>query len=279
MSVASHRSFSRAANDHGLHRSAASRRIVALERALGVDLLIRTTRRVEPTTAGRQLLEEVAPLLRRVERAVNELPEAADVPAGRLRIAAPQDVGMWLLPHVLGKLAETYPLIQPSVSLSNRQVDLEAEAFDVALRIARGRLQGAGLRARRIGTIRVRAYAAPCYVARHGTPNAFEEVHGHKVVGLSGVIPQEVEAAAAWVAAGDMILAAELAKSGVGIAFLPTFVAEAGLEAGALVPILNGEELLVAGLYLALPNVRRLPGKSVAFRDAVLGYLAEHPLK
>ncbi|MEM1418225.1 MAG: LysR substrate-binding domain-containing protein [Myxococcota bacterium] len=278
VTVATRRSFSGAASEHGLHRSAVSRRIAALEQALGAELLIRTTRRVEPTTAGRRLLEEVAPLLTAVERAVGRLPEAADAPAGTLRLSAPRDVGSWLLPPVLGALAAAHPAIRPAVELSNRQVDIEGEGFDAALRITRDRLAGSGLRARRIGTIRVRVYASPGYVARRGAPSRCEELEGHTVVGLRGVVPKALGEAAALVSAGDMLLAAELAKEGVGVAFLPRFVAADAVRAGQLVRLMGDDELVAAGLHLVFPNLSRLPAKSVAFREAVLRFMAEHPL-
>ncbi|MEM9729862.1 MAG: LysR family transcriptional regulator [Myxococcota bacterium] len=278
ISVAAHSSFSRAASDHGLHRSAVSRRVAALEQALGVDLLIRTTRSVEPTTAGRRLLEEVGPLLERVERAVAQLPEAADVPAGPLHVSAPRDVGTWILPTVLGELADAHPAITPSVELSNRLVDVEGEGFDVALRVSRTRLSGSGLRVRRIGTLRVRVYAAPCYVARHDAPQSLRDLANHPLVGLPEVVPEGVHALQAMVSAGDMLLAAELATHGAGVAFLPSFVAEGDVASGRLVRLLPDEEVAVAGLYLVFPDVSRLPLKTIAFRDRVLRFMEDHPL-
>ncbi|MEM7135127.1 MAG: LysR family transcriptional regulator [Myxococcota bacterium] len=278
VSVATHSSFSRAASEHGLHRSAVSRRIAALEQSLGVDLLIRTTRSVRPTTAGRRLLDEITPLLKRVERVVEQMPEAADVPAGPLRISAPRDVGMWLLPTVLGELAEAHPAIRPSVELSNRLVDVEGEGFDVALRVSRTRLSGSGLRGRRIGTLRVCVYAAPCYVARHGSPRSFEELANHPMVGLPDVVPDGVDALTEMVSAGDMLLAAELAAQGVGVAFLPSFVAADRVSSERLLHLMPDEEVAVAGLYLVFPDVARLPSKTATFRDRVLQFMADHPL-
>lgn len=277
--VAERRSFSRAASELGLHRSAVSRRVAALEQSLGVELLIRTTRRVEPTTAGRRLLADVAPLLEQLEAAVLALPESGGAPAGPLRISAPPDVGMWLLPAALGELAEAHPAVRPSVHLSNRVVDLEREGFDVALRIVLGRRSDSRLRARRIGTIRSGLYAAPTYLARRGAPETLDQVAEHTLVGLSGMVPDGLDAETV-VSAGDMLLAAELAKRGVGVAFLPTFLADEAVAAGALVRLLGGDEPRAeAGLYLVFPGGDRLPAKSEAFRDAVLRFTAAHPLE
>ncbi len=234
---------------------------------------------MEPTPAGRRHLAEVAPLHAGVERAVAELPEARDEPAGLLRISAPRDVGTWLLPPVLGELAEAHPALRPAVELSNRQVDLEREGFDVALRIARDGLAGGGLRARRIGSVRIRVYASPRYVHGRGAPRSCEELASHTVVGLRGVVPRAFDQAASLISAGDMLLAAELAMAGVGVAFLPRFVADQGVAEGRLVRVMVDDELLAAGLYLVLPNVKRLPRKSAAFRDAVLRFVEANPLQ
>ena len=133
VAVAEHNSFTRAADILGLPRSAVSRRVAALEEALGVELLIRTTRHVETTSAGRRLLRDVAPLLGQLEAAVHDLPERSAEPAGELRITAPPDLGLWLLPPVLGALTVMHPAVHPVVALSNRVVDLEREGFDVAV--------------------------------------------------------------------------------------------------------------------------------------------------
>lgn len=277
VAVATHRSFSRAAQDFGMHRSAVSRRVAALERELGVDLLLRTTRSVEPTTAGQALLAEVGPLLGRVQRALVQLPEAADEPAGTLRIAAPRDIGMCLLPEVLGELARTHPRITPAVELSNRLVDLRGERFDVALRISQTQLEREDVRARRLGPIRVSLLAAPEYVERRGAPKTREEVATHTMVGLGEVLP-DLEPQA-FVSAGDMLLAAELAIRGVGLALLPDFVVRDEVSQGRLVRLLPDQVWVPkAELYLTFPNTSRLPAKSAAFRDEVLRFFERHPL-
>ncbi|MEM6957571.1 MAG: substrate binding domain-containing protein, partial [Myxococcota bacterium] len=162
------------------------------------------------------------------------------------------------------------------VELSNRIVDLEAEGFDAVLRVSRTQLSGSGLRARRLGTIHVGVYAAPCYVARHGAPQSFDDLRNHALVGLPEVVAED--ARAEFVAAGDMMLATELATAGVGIALLPTFIAASHVDSEALVRLLDEHPVVTAGLYLVFPNTARQPPKLAAFRDEVLRFIEAHPL-
>lgn len=278
VAVAEHNSFTQAAEQLGLQRSAVSRRVAALEEELGVELLIRTTRHVEPTSAGRRLLRDVAPLLGQLEAAVHDLPERSEAPAGELRITAPPDLGLWLLPPVLGALTAMYPAVHPIVALSNRVVDLEREGFDVALRIAMNGLPDSGLKARKLGQIGTRLYAAPAYLAQHGAPADLEAVAGHRVVGLSGSDIPEPFRRASVVGADDMLLGSELVKHGVGIGLLPMFLVQDAVDAGELEVLLPDRCFGVGALYAVFPGARELPPKSAAFRDAVVAFLEANPL-
>lgn len=277
VAVAEHNSFTRAAEALELQRSAVSRRVAALEEELGVELLIRTTRHVEPTSAGRRLLREAGPLLAQLEAVVHQLPERSAEPAGELRITAPPDLGLWLLPPVLGALTAMYPAVHPVVHLSNRVVDLEREGFDVGLRVSMSRLPDSGLKARRLGSMLTGLYGAPSYLALRGTPDSLDALHDHRVVGISGAVPDRLRTASV-VSADDMLLASELVKHGVGLGLLPTFLVQEAVEEGTLVPLLPGTCVGVGTLYAVFPGARELPPKSEAFRDAVIAFLEANPL-
>lgn len=277
VAVAEHHSFTRAADELGIQRSAASRRVAALEQELGVQLLIRSTRHVEVTTAGRRLLRDVSPLLTRLEAAIHELPEASLEPAGELKITAPADLGHWLLPPVLGALTARYPDLLPVVHLSNRVVDLEREGYDVALRITMKGLPDSSLRARKLGDVVTRLYAAPAYLDARGTPETAEDLDRHALVGLSA-LSGLARRDGPTVVADDMVFASELAKHGVGVAWLPDFLAVPAVERGELVPILPEVTVATGQLYAMFPSARELPPKITAFRDALVARLETHPL-
>src|SRR5258708_21894114 len=87
--VAEERSFTRAASRLGISQSALSHSVRGLEKRLGLQLLARTTRSVSPTAAGTALLQELAPALERIERAVAETRQQRQNPAGRIRLIIP----------------------------------------------------------------------------------------------------------------------------------------------------------------------------------------------
>ncbi len=276
VAVATHRSFTKAARQLGIQRSAASRRVAALEDELGVQLLIRSTRQVEVTTAGRRLLDDVEPLLSRLHAAVHQLPETSPEPAGELTITSPPDLGYWLLPPVLGALTRQYPALRPVVHLSNRVVDLEREGFDVAIRVSLHGLPDSGLRARKLGVIVANLYAAPCYLQARGHPASLDDLDQHTVVGAptSSVLGHDPRR----VLVDDMVFACELARHGAGIAWLPQFLAAPAVADGSLVRVLPDRSFTPAGVYAVFPSSRELPPKITAFRDALVQRLAEHPL-
>ncbi|MCB9662824.1 MAG: LysR family transcriptional regulator [Alphaproteobacteria bacterium] len=278
VAVAERRSFTAAAEALGVSRSVASRRVSSLEEELGVQLLLRSTRHVDTTTAGRRLLGEVGPLLSAVEAAVDGLPEAALEPAGELRITAPADLAQWMLPSVLGGLVARYPALHPVVVVGNRVVDLEREGFDVALRVHMGPPGESRLRARRLGPLVMGLFGAPSYLARRPPPSSLDDLAHHVIVGGSDSLPEAWRRATA-VAANDMLLAAALARHGVGLAALPTHLAREAVASGELVRLLPDHEFGRGALHLVFSSARVLPPKLEVFRDAVLAFLEENPLE
>lgn len=277
VSVARHRSFTRAARELGLRRSAVSRRVAALEEELGVELLVRSTRRVDLTTAGRGLLDRIEAPLAELRDALVELPDRSGAPAGPLRLTAPADLGLRILPPVLGALTRAHPEVIPDVELTNRVVDLEAEGFDAALRVSMSTLPDSALRARMLGPIHTRLYGAADYLARRGAPVSREDLADHELVRIAGPLPVGTTRATT-VSATDMLMALRLVEEGMGLALLPTFLAADSVAHGALVPVLPDVGFGTGTLYVVFPSTRRLPARSIAFRDALLAWLQEHPL-
>src|SRR5262245_8314866 len=160
--VAETSSFADAARKLGVPRSSVSRGVAALESALGVHLFNRTTRKVALSTAGAAFHERIAPQLAGLQQALGSLPERDELPSGELRLTAPPDIGVTVLPEVMAGFAARYPAIKVDLRLEWRMVDVVAEGFDVALRIKPGgRLADSSLVARRLSALDVGLYASP----------------------------------------------------------------------------------------------------------------------
>src|SRR5947209_8792521 len=122
--VAEERSFTRAAARPGISQSALSHSMRGPENRLGVQLLARTTRRVAPTAAGASLLEELAPALERIERAVAETRNQRESPSGRIRLIIPRTATRTVILPKLARFVRSYPEIVLEVTSSNDPVDL-----------------------------------------------------------------------------------------------------------------------------------------------------------
>lgn len=279
--VAETASFSDAARKLGVPRSSVSRNVADLESALGVQLFNRTTRKVALTTAGAALHARVAPQLAALQDSVGSLPERDTLASGELRLSAAPDFGVTVLPEILAGFAVRYPAIRLDVRLASRMVDLVAEGFDVALRIKQGRLADSSLVARRVSSIDIGLYGSPDYLARQPPIRSPDDTAGHAWISFRGEPlppPFPKPARAPRLNADDMMLVHEMVRAGLGIAFIPPFLARADVTAGRLVRVLPRFAVRTGTLYFVHPAARKIPAKLLAFRDHLVEYIAAHPL-
>jgi DNA-binding transcriptional LysR family regulator len=278
--VARTASFSAAAQELGIPKSSASRAVARLEGELGVQLLFRTTRKVSPSAAGTSLYDRISPLLRAVKAALGEVPEREEAPSGTLRITAPVDLGVLFLADVVTRYTARYPAVSVEVHLTGRVVDLVAEGFDVALRVA-ARLADSTLVVRRAAPVLFHLFASPLYLARRGTPRSEADLAEHDAIvfrpgpqGLRVAGPRQAPAGrTARILCDDLLFARDAVRAGAGIGLLPTFVAEADVVAGRLVRIVPRFERPAGFLHIVTPASKHVPRKVTAFRDLVLELL------
>src|SRR6516164_7250521 len=182
VAVAERRSFRGAAVALGLPRSTVSRKLSTLEGVLGTRLLQRTTRQVSLTTAGESFLAEVAPALGAIGGAGQRLLDLQGEPRGLVRMTAnagaADSVGAIML-----ELVERYPHVRAELDFSDRQVDLIAEGFDLALRA--GKLEDSTLIARPVGHGENGYYASPGYLKGRRLSHP-DELMEHQLIIYSG---------------------------------------------------------------------------------------------
>jgi DNA-binding transcriptional LysR family regulator len=276
--VARSRSFSAAAKELRLPKSSVSRGVARLEAELGAQLLFRTTRQVSLTAAGTALYDRMAPLLRSVQAALGEVPEREEEPSGVLRVTAPVDLGVLFLAEVVSRYIARYPSVSVDLHLTGRVVDLVAEQFDVALRVA-AKLQDSTLVVRKAAPIALRLFASPVYLARRGTPRTEAELAEHDRVVFRGG-PEKLRVAGARdsssavagqarIVCDDLLFARDAVRAGAGIGLLPTFMAEPDVVAGRLVRVLPRHERIAGSLHVVSPAAKHVPRKVTAFRELV----------
>jgi DNA-binding transcriptional LysR family regulator len=237
VAVADAHGFREAARTLGVPKSTLSQRVAALEERLGAQLLTRSTRKLQLTDAGESYYRDVAPALDTLRAAEARIAQLRAQPSGRLRMTAPFELGQGLFGELLAEYGARYPDVRLEVLLLDRQVDLIAEGFDLALRV--GPLDDSGLVARRVAAPQtMRLYASADYLRRAGTPQHPEELAGHRCLVMSGArephhwrfahgrekLSVTVQAQAE---VNSFLVLAELARRGLGIVRMPDSYASA----------------------------------------------------
>ncbi len=282
--VVEHRTISSAAEALGTSKATVSKALTRLEARLGTSLFHRTSRKLTLTETGRALAERARTILLEGEAAEEAARDAASVPAGPIRVAAPLSFGTRHVAPVLAEFLRAHPGVTLDLRLSDARIDIVAEGVDVALRIAD--LPDSSLRARRVAAIPTRIVAAPAYLAAAGTPREPAELAAHacliytntprpdrwRFVHADG--REEVVAVAGPLAvdSGDAMLPALCA--GLGIAPLPEFIVADDLAAGRLVAILPEWSLGPIALHIVTP-----PGKLRPARVEALIFLLADRLR
>lgn len=271
-------SFSRAAERHGIPKATVSRRISGLESRIGERLLTRTTRRLSITEFGERMLAHAQRLSEETDAANALAQHHQTTPQGRLRVSMPTGFleEMGIVPFLLD-FASAHPLVRLEIDISARRVDLIAERFDLAVRVAAQLPDDATLVARRIADLENALYASPGYLAGSGRPTAPEQLLEHAGLGLISstgdllpwVLLRDGER---WeglpvgpLAANSVGLQAALALRGLGVAVLSTRVAQPHVEQGALERILPDWHLPSMTIWSVTPGRRLLPTRTTAF--------------
>lgn len=263
----------------GETKGSISRRVSRLEKRLGVGLLARTPRAVSPTEEGTAFFERARESLRLLDDAVEAAHASRAEPRGHLRVTAPVDFGMDVLPPLLVRFRELHPRITVEMLLDDASLDLAANRIDLALRATSGELPDMGYRATALVAFSIDLYASPGYLAAHGEPLEPADLQQHVLVAAraSGAAlslqltdargRRETLTTRAAVRSSDFASALRLAVAGGGIAPIPAPVAAAWVKAGALQRVLPEWRMADAKLFAISLGGRDAPARVRVFRD------------
>jgi DNA-binding transcriptional LysR family regulator len=267
-------SFTRAAQRLGVGKAVVSQQVARLEQELGVTLLLRTTRKVAPTIAGRTLHGRCSIILREAAEAFDELAEGVEEPRGVLRVTAPFDFGASVVP-VIADFTRRFANCNVELMLSDRIVDVQT--VDVALRV--GRLLDSSDHAVRIRKMEQFLVCAGDVASQLKGVREPEELvafpfilnaslrepsawrfshasHGRRTVRMH------------WRISVDATPAAHAAVlAGAGLSVLPDYLVAADLLAGRLVRVLPDWKLPGGGVHAVLPAARFRPAKVSRFLE------------
>ncbi len=283
IAVVEHGSLTAAAVALATTPSVVSRAVARLEQRLGAQLLRRTTRRQGLTEAGRLYLEQARAAFAQIDEAERAIQGQGGELSGRVRLSVPTTYGHYRLPPLLRRFAERYPRVRVELNIANRNVDLVAEGFDLAVRL--GQLPDSGLAARKLEDAALCVVASPDYLRRRGEPRTLDELAGHSLLPFqmpsTGRIAQwqfrqdgrDID----WTpdsplqVSDDVLGVVSLAEHGLGLCQSYDFVVAQRLAAGTLVetlPHLRGRSRPFSLIYA--PH-RRLSAASRALIDALAG--------
>lgn len=185
-------SLSAAARELDVSPAATSKRLAAIEKRIGVQLISRNTRSMNLTAEGRIYLEEARAITARIEALSDRLGPVDGKIRGALRVNASLGFGRKYMAAMVSAFVAAYPKITVDMELSDHPLDLIAQSYDIGIRF--GELPDSNLHARRIAPHRRLLVAAPAYIARHGAPRHPDRLVEHNCL----VLRQNDEAHGIW---------------------------------------------------------------------------------
>lgn len=263
-------SMTRAARRLGLSTSAVSQQIRQLERAGGVTLLHRTTRKLTLTEAGARFGEHCRAMVQAAQQARELLVQAQDAPEGELRISAPVGFARHIAPALAPLLAD-HPRLRLRLLVDDAMIDLVEARIDLALRA--GRLADSSWAARRLCGFSWALCAAPGYLTRHGTPRTPDELVAHQwIAGTRGgqAMPLELSGPGnanvalrvePRITSNNQLTLQQMCIAGLGVALLVRSDVDDELRAGRLVALLPEWQLAPIDVWAVTPQRDAQPAK------------------
>lgn len=276
-------SFAATGRSLGISTAMVSKHIAALEKELGIRLLNRTTRRVNPTDEGLYYYNRCRTLLSEIEELESSVTQQGHDPRGLLRLTAPMDFTLLHLIEPIQAFQKAYPLVRIELELDDRQRNLTADNFDVAIRIAN--LSDSSLVARKLTQCQGGIYASPDYLKEYGTPQSPMDLQQHRCL-LYTYLAQDKNY---WVfqdknghrqkvrvhstlAANNGRALCEAAAQGMGVIQQPDFITSDFVREGRLVRLFPDYPGQSFNVYAVYQHRQFLPARIAAFVDFLRDY-------
>ena len=277
-------SYTAAAQRLGVSKAAMSQRVAELERAAGVPLVQRTTRSVRLTEAGQRLVDDMRTPFEQIAHSFAGVRDLAGIPRGLVRVTAPVAFARQQLVPRLADFLRAQPEVRLELDLSDRLRSLAMEGFDLAIRhtAAPADTHVAWTLCRTRSVL----VASRAYLRRRGLPETPQDLAAHdclhypraqdtpawhfeaRAAAGAGAVPRVTVPVSGPLAANNSEALRDAAISGLGIALMPDFSAQAALQAGKLVEVLPQWQPVGAfgeQLYAIRPYASHVPQAVAAF--------------
>lgn len=275
--VAENESFTQTSKKLAISTAQVSRQISALEKRLNVKLFYRTTRKVSLTEEGRIFYQHCRSVLDGLDAAERAITNLQSKPQGKIKLTAPVTYGeQQVLPLVTNFMVQ-YGDVEVSAYLTNQNVDLVEEGYDLAIRL--GKLADSSMMAKKLGNRTNYVCASPAYLKTYGIPHSISELNKHScLLGtldywhfMEGGKEKNIRVAGRLRYNSGHCLA-DAALKGLGIVQLPDYYVEPYLQSGELVSLLDNYRESAEGIWAVYPQNRHLSPKI----RLLVNYLAEH---
>jgi len=275
--VAETESFTQASKRLKISTAQVSRQISALEQRLNSKLFYRTTRRVSLTEEGRIFYQHCRSVLDGLDAAERAITNLHSKPQGKIKLTAPVTYGEQKIIPLVNEFLLRYPDIQVTAYLSNQQVDIIDQGYDLAIRL--GKLPDSTFMAKKLGGRTNFVCASPSYIEQNGSPYTLSELSSHqcllgtldywrfnennkeRTVRVSGRLRYN---------SGNSLVDAAL--KGLGVVQLPDYYVQQFIERGELISLLDNYREIDEGIWALYPHNRQLSPKIRLLVD----YLAEN---
>ena len=284
----------KAAEQLNMAKSAVSKRLKELENRLGTQLLSRTTRKSALTEAGSLYYQRAITIIDEVAELNAQTHGVKTSLSGTLKITMPLSFGLLHLTSVIDEFSQLHPKLNLQIDFVDRHIDLLAEGYELAIRIAE--LKDSSLQARRLTPIRHVLCASPGYIEKHGSIETLAELSHHDylqygnlshnsssqtsqskvtltdskgqnhTVQLNGIMKANN---------GDFLK--EMAIKGKGLCYLPNFISYQAIQTGQLVPVMKQYKLPVLHAYAVYPQTRFLSARCRALIDFIAERFGDKP--
>ncbi len=274
--VAENESFTQASKKMAISTAQVSRQISALEKRLNIKLFYRTTRKVSLTEEGSVFYQHCRSVLDGLEAADRAINNLQSKPQGKIKLSAPVTYGEQQVLPLVNDFIKQYSDVEVTAYLSNQQIDLVEEGYDLAIRL--GKLSDSSMMAKKLGKRTNYVCASPAYLNQHGIPHSLSELSQHscllgtldywrfiesgkeKSIRVTGKLRYN---------SGQGLVDAAL--KGLGIVQLPDYYVEQHLKNGELITLLDNYQVPDEGIWAIYPQNRHLSPKIRLLVD----YLAE----
>ena len=282
--VAEAGSFTHAGATLNLSQSAVSRQISALEESLSVKLFHRHARGLILTEQGELLYQTVRDVFHKLAIAEAQLSETREKPSGPLRVTTTISFGStWLTPRIK-EFVETYPEVDFHLILTDAELDLSMRQADIGIRLTPPRQPD--LIQRHLLALTTHIYGARQYLEKNGTPEAAEDLDGHKLIVYGQDVPPPVPSVNWLLEAGanpkkprrpalhvnNVYGIYRAVRSGLGLASLPDYMIPDDVNLVQVLPELTGPSIQA---YFVYPEELRHSKRIGVFRDFLLEKVAE----